>query len=124
MKNINPVCWFDLYVSDLERAKKFYETVLNIQLVDFPPEWGKQAAFPSSDDGPNISGALVEKENLNTSESTTMVYFASEDCVTEEARVAQAGGKVITPKMSIGEFGFISVVMDNEGNRVGLYSRK
>ena len=42
MKNVNPVGWFDISVSNLDRAKKFYETVFDITLVDFPIEWGKQ----------------------------------------------------------------------------------
>lgn len=123
MKNVNPVSWFDIYVSNLERAKKFYEAVFNIQLVDFPIEWGKQSAFPSDYQGLNISGALVEKEDRVASASNTIVYFASEDCTTEEVRVEKAGGKVISPKMSIGDFGFISIVMDTEGNTIGLHSR-
>jgi uncharacterized protein len=38
MKNVNPVGWFDIYVSNLDRAKKFYETVFNTTLVDLPNE--------------------------------------------------------------------------------------
>jgi uncharacterized protein len=98
--------------------------VFNIQLVDFPIEWGKQSAFPSDNAGMNISGALVEKENWVAGGNNTVVYFASEDCVTEENRVAQAGGKLLTPKMSIGAFGFISILMDTDGNTIGLHSTK
>jgi uncharacterized protein len=123
MKNVNPVVWFDIYVSNLDRAKKFYETVFNTQLVDLPIEWGKQALFPSDNDGRNISGALVEKEDRVAGGNNTIVYFVSEDCITEEARVEQAGGKIINPKMSIGEFGFVSIVSDTEGNTIGFHSR-
>ncbi|MFK7906446.1 MAG: VOC family protein [Chitinophagales bacterium] len=124
MKNVNPVNWFDISVSDLARSKKFYETVFNIKLVDFPIEWGKQSAFPSDHEGLNITGALVEKEGRVANGNNTIVYFASEDCVTEENRVEAAGGKVLQSKMSIGEFGFISMLMDTEGNTIGLHSRK
>jgi uncharacterized protein len=123
MKNVNPVGWFDIYVSNLDRAKKFYETVFNTQLVDLPIEWGKQALFPSDNDGRNISGALVEKEERAAGGNNTIVYFVSEDCITEEARVEKAGGKIISPKMSIGEFGFVSIVSDTEGNTIGFHSR-
>lgn len=124
MKNVNPVNWFDISVSNLARSKKFYETVFDIKLVDFPIEWGKQSAFPSDHEGLNITGALVEKENRVPNGNNTMVYFESEDCITEEARVEKAGGKIIKSKMSIGEFGFISIIMDTEGNTIGLHSRK
>jgi len=124
MKNINPVGWFDIYVSNLNRAKKFYETVFNTQLVDLPIEWGKQSLFPSDNKSVHISGALVEKEDMNTSGNNTIVYFVSEDCYTEENRTKRAGGKIIKSKISIGEFGFVSILMDTEGNTIGLHSRK
>lgn len=124
MKIVNPVNWFDIHVSNLDRAKKFYETVFNIQLVDFPIEWGKQSAFPSDYEGLNISGALVEKSDRVADGNNVIVYFTSEDCISEEARAAKAGGKIIKPKMSIGEFGFVSLIMDTEGNTIGLHSRK
>jgi uncharacterized protein len=123
MKNVNPVGWFDIYVSNLDRAKKFYETVFNTTLIDLPIEWGKQSLFPSDNKGLNISGALVEKEDRSAGGNNTIVYFISKDCITEEARVEKAGGKIIKPKMSIGEFGFVSIVIDTEGNTIGFHSR-
>jgi uncharacterized protein len=52
------------------------------------------------------------------------VYFGSEDCAIEESRVTEAGGKVMKPKMSIGEYGYISLCVDTEGNVFGLHSMK
>lgn len=124
MKNVNPVCWFDINVANLERAKKFYETVFRIKLVDLPIEWGKQATFPFENDGINATGALVEREDYVSSTNNTVVYFSSEDCITEEHVVEKAGGKIIQPKMPIGEFGFVSLLSDTEGNVIGLHSRK
>jgi len=124
MKNLNPVCWFDINVLNLEQAKKFYESVFDIKLTDLPLEWGKQSTFPFDEQGPNATGALVQKEDINTDGNNTVIYFASEDCITEEARVEEAGGKIIKPKMSIGEFGFISLFSDLDGNTIGLHSRK
>ncbi len=124
MANVNPVGWFDINVSNINRAKKFYETVFNIQLVDLPIDWGKQSLFPFNPESPNISGALVEKPDMTPNGNNTVVYFASDDCITEERRIEDAGGKIIQPKMSIGEFGFVSIVIDTEGNTIGLHSRK
>ena len=124
MKNLNPVCWFDIHVANLENAKKFYETVFDIKLTDLPAEWGKQSTFPFEEQGANSTGALVETEHLSPNGNNTIVYFASKDCVTEQARVETAGGKVIRPKMPIGEFGFISLFSDLDGNTIGLYSRE
>jgi predicted enzyme related to lactoylglutathione lyase len=64
MKNSNPVGWFDIYVSNIDRAKKFYETAFKVQLTELPIEWGKQSLFPFNQSLPNISGALVEKADF------------------------------------------------------------
>jgi uncharacterized protein len=124
MKNVNPVGWFDINVSNLERAKKFYEMVFNIKLVDLPIAWGKQSLFPFNQDSPNISGALVEKADMTPGGNNTVVYFETDDCLAEESKIEKAGGKIIRPKMSIGEFGFVSIFTDTEGNTLGLHSRK
>lgn len=124
MKTVNPVCWFDINVANLERAKKFYETVFAVTLTNLPIEWGKQATFPFENDGANATGALVEKENYVANDNNTVVYFASVDCTTEEMRIESAGGKILKSKTPIGEFGFISIFLDSEGNTIGLHSRK
>ena len=124
MKNVNPVGWFDISVSNLDRAKKFYETVFDIKLTDLPLEWGNQALFPFNQENPNISGALVEKTDFKSNGNNTVVYFSTEDCISEENRIEKAGGKIVRPKMSIGEFGFVSIFIDTEGNTIGLHSRK
>ncbi len=124
MANVNPVGWFDLNVANLDRAKQFYETVFNVKLTDAPMEWGKQSFFPFNPQSPNISGALVEKKEYKPSSNNTVIYFETEDIIAEEKRIEKAGGKVVQPKMNIGEFGFISIFIDTEGNTVGLHSRK
>jgi predicted enzyme related to lactoylglutathione lyase len=72
----------------------------------------------------DISGALVEKADYTLGSNNTVIYFETEDCFAEEQRIEKAGGKVIQPKFHIGEFGFISIFIDTEGNTVGLHSRK
>ncbi len=124
MKNLNPVCWFDINVSNLEKSKLFYETVFGIKLTDLPIEWGKQSTFPFNEDGANATGALVESQNVSTQAGNTVIYFSSEDCITEEVRIEKAGGKIIKNKMAIGQFGFISLFQDLDGNTIGLHSRK
>ena len=124
----NPVVWFEIYVDDLARAQKFYETILNVQLQDLPTPNDesdfKMSAFPMLMDKPNASGALVKMEGFKAGGNSTIVYFDSQDCSIEEARVPDAGGKIFKSKMSIGEHGFISICTDTEGNMFGLHSMK
>ncbi len=61
---------------------------------------------------------------MDANGNNTVIYFASADCITEEVRIEKAGGKIIRPKMPIGEFGYISLFLDLDGNTIGLYSKK
>lgn len=122
----NAVAWFEIYVNDMQRAKKFYETVLDTTLSALPNPAGADAgemyAFPMDNDAPNASGALVKHPMGQPSAMGTLVYFGCEDCGVELSRIEAAGGKVQSPKFSIGEFGFIGIASDTEGNTIGFYS--
>jgi len=126
MKNHNPVVWFEIYVDDIKRAKKFYETVFKIQLTELPNPTSdsmQMLAFPGNMESKNMaSGALVKMEGMKAGGSSTIVYFASKDCSIEEGRVKLAGGQICKPKMSIGEYGFIVLANDTEGNMIGIHS--
>ncbi|HNQ27961.1 MAG TPA: VOC family protein [Aquaticitalea sp.] len=124
----NVVCWFEIYVNDMERAKKFYSNVLNVAIVDGSPMEGmpglQMAFFPWVENAPNANGALVKMNDMPVGAGGTMVYFQCEDCSVEESRVETAGGKVVQAKMSIGEHGFCAICTDTEGNMFGLHSMK
>lgn len=127
----NVVCWFEIYVNDMERAKEFYQAVLSVEFEDAPPMEGmetmKMAFFPGDEKLAGASGALVEMEGARPAGEallSTMVYFNCADCEVEQSRVEQAGGKVLQPRMPVGPHGFISMCLDPEGNPFGLHSLK
>lgn len=123
----NPIVWFEIYVNDIERATKFYEAVFSITLQKLgdPTDQNLQMmSFPSSMESYGSSGALVQMAGMEAGKNSTIVYFHSDDCSVEEAKVESAGGKVFKPKMSIGEHGFISLCHDTEGNIFGIHSMK
>ncbi|HOP22748.1 MAG TPA: VOC family protein [Gammaproteobacteria bacterium] len=123
----NPVGWFEIYVSDMARAKIFYETVLNIRLGELvaPNDQSIQMKiFPSDMDKYGATGALVKMEGFPVGGNSVLVYFSCDDCSVEESRIELAGGKVEKSKFSIGEYGFISLAIDTEGNIFGLHSLK
>ena len=70
------------------------------------------------------SGSLVRMEGVSSGGNSTLVYFGCEDCADEAARVAESGGRIQREKMSIGEYGFIALAIDTEGNMLGLHSLK
>lgn len=128
--NYNPVVWFEIYCDDLDRAATFYQTVLQIEFrdLDAPPgaDEGnfKMKMFPGGPDNGGASGALCYMDGVKAGGGATMVYFGCEDCAVEAGRVEAAGGKVHKPKMNIGEYGNIAIVVDTEGNYIGLHSMK
>lgn len=121
---VNPVGWFEIYVDDLERARKFYETVLggSLQEIPAPDSSLSMLSFPMGDET-GTSGALVHVEGMKAGGNSTMVYFSCEDCGVEGGRVEAAGGTVNRAKMSIGQYGFVVLVTDTEGNMIGLHSK-
>ena len=118
----NPVRWFEIYVQDMGRAKAFYESVLGIQLARLEGAEMEMLAFPSQMDQYGTCGALVKMPGFPSGGNSVLVYFASEDCAVEAARVGPAGGALQKEKFSIGQYGFIALATDTEGNMFGLHS--
>lgn len=121
----NPVAWFEIYVDEMQRAKNFYESVLGISLekLNDPTDSGVEMwSFASNMEKYGATGALVKMDGFNAGGNSTLVYFSCEDCAIEESRVEDAGGKIQNSKMAIGEYGFISIAIDTEGNMFGLHS--
>ena len=124
MPKMNAIGWFDIYVNELDRAVAFYESVLNCKLVPIGDVTGENQmmSFPADMSVYGAGGALSKSAHASPGVGGTIVYFSAEDCAVEEARVAKAGGKVIRPKFSIGEFGWVSLCLDTEGNMFGISS--
>ncbi|MFK8031616.1 MAG: VOC family protein [Gammaproteobacteria bacterium] len=123
----NAIGWFDIYVSDMERASAFYTAVFDKTLENMSDPTNSSVimrGFPTDMSAYGAGGALVQREGSHSGIGGTTVYFGVEDCALEEARVTDAGGQVISSKMSIGEFGWVSLCMDTEGNLFGLSSMK
>lgn len=127
MKN-NVVGWFEVPVTDMDRAVRFYETVFGLQLQRVPMGELDMAWFPWVETGSGTMGSLVRHpEFYKPSQDGTLVYFTahSGDLNNELGRVEAAGGKVLSPKKLIAEeYGYMAVVVDTEGNRIALHSRE
>lgn len=121
----NPVGWFEIYVQDMARAQSFYESIFRVtleQLGDPNDSSVEMMAFPMDMDHPGASGALAKMSDFPSGGNSTLVYFSCVDCAEEAGRVASSGGSVQREKMSIGEYGFIALAFDTEGNMFGLHS--
>jgi len=81
-------------------------------------------AFPSDQEEfhPGAPGAICHMEGVESGTGGTLVYFSCNDCAHNASLAEQAGGKILAPKFSIGQHGFISMIEDSEGNTIGLHS--
>lgn len=120
----NPVGWFEIYVDDMERARRFYEATLAVKLQALESPVVKMLAFPMRENLPGCTGALVQMPEGRPAGNAVVIYFTCMDCAEEAARAARNGGKVFKEKFSIGQYGYIALVHDTEGNLIGLHSRK
>jgi uncharacterized protein len=118
----NPVNWFEIYVQEMGRAKSFYESVFQVKLERLNNPALEIWAFPMRMDKMGASGALVKMEGFPSGGNSTLVYFHSVDCSVEAAQVVKFGGRIQREKMSIGQYGFIALAYDTEGNMFGLHS--
>jgi predicted enzyme related to lactoylglutathione lyase len=118
----NPVGWFEIYVQDMVRAKAFYQSVLGVEFSKLDAPGMEMWAFPMKPDGTGASGSLVKMPGFPSGGNSILVYFSCADCGVQAAKVANAGGRVQKEKMSIGQYGYIALIVDTEGNMIGLHS--
>jgi uncharacterized protein len=126
----NPVNWFEIPAKDLSRSTKFYESIFDIELKlhEMGPSLVgaplKMAMFPGEKDASGASGALVKSEGYTPSHQGPLIYFSVDNIENVLKKIERNGGKTLAPKSSIGEYGFIGLFEDPEGNRIGLHSVK
>lgn len=118
----NPVGWFEIYAQDMSRAKEFYESVFATHLARLENPGIEMRAFPMDREGKGASGSLVKYEGYPSGGNGTVVYFSCADCAVEAKRVPASGGRIFKDKFSIGQYGFIALFTDTEGNMIGLHS--
>lgn len=123
----NALSWFEIPVDNFDRAKGFYEEVLQIELFfmemkESNSQWG---IFPFDHENGGIGGGIVKGPGYEVSQKGALLYLnGGDDLTTPLSRVEKAGGKILLPKSSLGGNGFMAQFLDTEGNKVALHSRK
>jgi uncharacterized protein len=123
----NMVGWFEIPVTNMDRAKGFYEAVFKVTVQVQHFNELLMGWFPWVDGKTGASGSLVlHKEWYKPSDTHgVLIYFSSEDVSIELGRIETAGGKILQPKTLISEdVGYMGVFIDSEGNRIALHSKK
>jgi len=120
------ISWFEIPSSDLARATKFYETIFGVSLIPMDMPSIKMRMFPIDDQMNGIGGAVVDSGGFHTPSKTDgpLVYLnGNPDVQTVLDKVEKAGGSIMVPKTEISpDYGYMAVIIDTEGNRIGLHS--
>ena len=117
----NPVNWFEIPVTEMARAKKFYETVLAVEITDSEMGPNKMGWFPMEMGAAGAAGTLILGDGYTPSHDGSLVYINVDAIDPTLEAINGHGGKTLLPRMSIGQHGFIAHFEDTEGNRVALH---
>jgi uncharacterized protein len=120
----NALNWFEISVTDIARAKKFYEEIFGITMDTQDMMGMKMAYFPADMMGGKVGGGIVESPYHKPSAEGARIYLnANPDLDTVLGKVESAGGAVTMPKTKISdEIGYMAFFTDTEGNAGALHS--
>ena len=123
----NATNWCEMPVKNFNRAKNVYQTILGTPLTAHDdknmPNDMKMAMLPCDRDG--VGGAIVETKGYEPSQKGVVIYLnGGKDLSVPLSKVEKAGGKIVMPKTSIGEYGFMAHFTDTEGNKLAFHSMK
>jgi uncharacterized protein len=120
----NSINWFEIPVTDFDRAKQFYEAIYGAEIQEMPHPDMRYGMLPC-DMGSGVGGGLVQGEGFEPSQTGSLLYLnGGDDLNVPLSKIEAAGGKVVLPKTAIGENGFMAHFIDTEGNKVALHSMK
>ena len=121
MLNVNPLSWFEIPATDLNRARAFYEVVLETLLQPFAVGPVEMMGFPGAVESYGAQGALAKSPEHKPGADGITVYLSVDSIPPVQARIDAAGGKLLTPIIDIGQNGSYLYFLDSEGNKVGLH---
>jgi uncharacterized protein len=122
-KKLNPVVYFEIPVSDMERAITFYTAVFNFDFEKTMIDGNEMAYFPFFENADGITGALAKGASYKPTKNGTLVYFRTENIAETLKLVLQNGGKILFPETSNGDLGSVAEFEDCEGNRIALHMK-
>lgn len=118
----NVINWFEIPATDFDRAVRFYNAILGLEIKETEMFGTKTGFFPT--DGKNVSGAIVQGDDYKPSSDGVIAYLnGGNDLQTILNKVESHHGKVIVPKTQISpEMGYFGMFIDTEGNKMAVHS--
>lgn len=121
---VHPVLYFEIPVTDMDRAVGFYEALLGVELERQVVDGYDMALFPFAEGSPGATGALAKGDVYRPSKDGAIVYFHVDDIRKAVAKAQAMGRPVLYPVKDIGAAGLVAEVEDSEGNRLALSQLK
>jgi len=121
---VNPITYFEIPVSDMDRAIRFYHAVFGFEFERQQIDGNQMALLPFVEGAPGATGALAKGDAYVPSKSGPIVYFETTDIGATLQRANANGGKTLYPITAVGSFGFVAEFEDSEGNRIALHASK
>jgi uncharacterized protein len=122
-QSLNPVVYFEIPVTDINRAMNFYKAVFKFNFEKEIIHKNEMALFPFTENGSGISGALAKGDIYKPTKNGVVIYFKTKDIDESLALVQKNGGQILYPKTSNGDLGFVAEFEDSEGNRIALHMK-
>ena len=119
---VNPVCYFEIPVADLDRAAAFYTAVFGVTLERTEIDGNRMAVFPLDPAKPGVGGALACGDSYIPGRQGARVYFRTASIADSLARVAAAGGRQLYPETAVPGLGWVAEFEDSEGNCIALFT--
>lgn len=120
IKKSNPVVYFEIPVTEIDRAIKFYKAVFQFEFKKENIDNNEMALFPFVDENSGISGALAKGKIYKPTKNGVVIYFKTEN-IDETLKLATSnGGQILYPITDNG-IGLVAEFEDTEGNRIALY---
>jgi uncharacterized protein len=126
MENIgkNIGAYFEIPVTDLDRAMRFYSSVFGCEFSREDIHGNEMALFPFNGNNSGITGALAKGESYKPSISGSLIYLSTVNIEDILEKVTSHGGEILFPKTAAGEYGYVAEFKDLEGNRIALFESK
>jgi predicted enzyme related to lactoylglutathione lyase len=119
---VNPVCYFEIPVADLDRAAAFYTAVFGVALEKAVVDGNHMAVFPLDPDKPGVGGALACGDSYIPGRQGARVYFRTASIADSLGRAVAAGGRQLYPETAVPGLGWVAEFEDSEGNCIALFT--
>jgi uncharacterized protein len=116
----HPVYYFEIPVTDMNRAIRFYESLFGVSLTRDVVDGYEMALFPFEEGSAGATGALAKGDVYVPSKQGAIVYFHVDDIKATVANAAALGQPILYPVKDVGANGLVAEIQDSEGNRLAL----